>query len=561
MRFALPTTMTLAATVALLAAPTDAYACGGFFCNASQPVNQAAERIVFARQEDGSVTAVIQIQYSGPSEAFAWMLPVTGSPEIGVSSDSAFMRLQQATNPQYTLNTTTEGSCRGFGGRSAADSFGGAAAADGGAAMAPPEPEVTVVDQGAVGPYDYVVINVDPSAPNIAEVAVDWLTEEGYDVNQFGADRLEPYLAGGMNLLAFRLTKGNDAGSIRPVTLSFGNGLPSIPIRPTAVAADDDMGVMVWVLGEDRAVPVNYLSLELNEALINWLQPNSSYNDVVTRAANEAGGQGFVTEFAGESNPLAMSIFPEWEQSQWESIESTDWSEQHGTLLNQALATFGQHDGMRDVIRATVPVPMGVSRDDLLNCPGCFLDLAQNYIEGFDPAMFISELRTQVIGPLQETAQLFERTRVATRMYTTMSADEMTMDPIFDFNADLPMYSNIHTADRVIECSPSITRAEAPWRVTFGDGSVLRGSGNTWPVAMGEQPANRVTRRVGTEGEGRIVEDNTAAIQAALIDHNEDIPGPPPAMGCSAGRGATGSAFGLLLALGGLFLGRRRWSH
>ena len=26
-------------------------------------------------------------------------------------------------------------------------------------------------------------------------------------------------------------------------------------------------------------------------------------------------------------------------------------------------------------------------------------------------------------------------------------------------------------------------------------GSVLRGSGNTWPVAMGEQPANRVTRR------------------------------------------------------------------
>ena len=133
-----------------------------------------------------------------------------------------------------------------------------------------------------------------------------------------------------MNLLAFRLTKGSDAGSIRPVMLSFGTGLPSIPLRPTAVAATDDMGVMVFVLGEHRAVPVNYLSLELNEALINWLQPNSNYNDVVTRAANEADGEGFVTEFAGSSDPFVQSIYSDGEQEIWGRVVSEDWTERHG---------------------------------------------------------------------------------------------------------------------------------------------------------------------------------------------------------------------------------------
>ena len=82
---------------------------------------------------------------------------------------------------------------------------------------------------------------------------------------------LGSYLSGGMNLIAFRLTKGNAAGTIRPIRMTYASERPMIPIRPTAVAANDDMGVMVWVLGESRAVTVNYKTLELNESLINWL--------------------------------------------------------------------------------------------------------------------------------------------------------------------------------------------------------------------------------------------------------------------------------------------------
>ena len=121
----------LLAACASLLQPAPAAACGGFFCSQSAPVNQQAERIIFSDNGDGTVAAVIQILYSGPSERFAWVLPVSGAPDVGVSSNVAFQRLQQQTNPTYQLNRIIEGSCasdfRG-GPSSAEDSEAGATA-------------------------------------------------------------------------------------------------------------------------------------------------------------------------------------------------------------------------------------------------------------------------------------------------------------------------------------------------------------------------------------------------------------------------------------------------
>ena len=297
----------LLALVFSLSWSESANACGGLFCSAAAPVNQAAERIIFAKNEDGTVTAVVQIQYEGPTEEFAWVLPVPGVPEVDVSSDLAFTRVQIASNPRYTLTTTFEGNCAiptssfgtGGAGGGSGDGFGG----QGGSGPGP----IAVLAEGNVGPYDWVVIQSDASYDQIGQVAVDWLIEEGYDVVPPGGDPAEvgamlgTYLADAMNLIAFRLTKSDNAGTIRPIRITYDADQPMIPIRPTAVAANDDMGVMVWVLGAHRAVPINYRSLELNEALIDWLNSASNYNEVVIAAANEAGGQGFVTERAGSS--------------------------------------------------------------------------------------------------------------------------------------------------------------------------------------------------------------------------------------------------------------------
>ncbi len=48
--------------------PSDeASACGGFFCQNS-PVDQNAERIIFTQNKDGTISAYIQIQYTGAAE-------------------------------------------------------------------------------------------------------------------------------------------------------------------------------------------------------------------------------------------------------------------------------------------------------------------------------------------------------------------------------------------------------------------------------------------------------------------------------------------------------------
>ncbi len=573
-RLLAPTLAVGGAVMSLLAAQP-AQACGGFFCNNAQPVNQAAERIIFSQAEDGTVTATIQLQYSGEADSFAWVLPVTGSPEVRVSSNLAFQRLQAATNPQYLLTTRFEGTCRDdFRGGPSFNS--GGASSDAGVSFADAGgPPVMVINQGTVGPYDFIVISVDPTTPRPSDTAVEWLRANDYQIDESGAERLDPYLTGGMNLLAFRLTKGNSTGSIRPVQITFGTGQASIPIRPTAVAAVADMGVMVWVLGPHRAVPVNYMSLELNEALINWLTPSVNYNAVVTEAANQAGGQGFVTEMAGAAEPLADTIFAPFEEESWRSTQTTSWAGQEGNLLNNVVNQYGGYDGMRDVLAATVPLPAdrpGTTYEDLLSCISCYYPWDTAEIDAFDPAAFLAAVETNVIEPMVRTRGLFEDSAYMTRFYTTMSADEMTRDPAFDFNADLADYSNIHNAERVIECSPSISQFEAPWRVELPSGETVRGTGSSWPFSATEpgMPANARIRRFDTSGEGEIIVDNTGTIGSTLLAHNATIPRPRPETFIGGGGGCSVSTAGQshdasralgVLALAGLALVLRRRSR
>ena len=151
---------------------------------------------------------------------------------------------------------------------------------------------------------------------------------------------LRPYLRDGLNLLAFKLTKTEMAGSIRPVFLTYDSDHPMIPIRPTAVAANDDMGILVWVLGASRAVPTNYKTLELNEAMIDWFNPTMSYNDVVIAAADEAGGQGFVTELA---NPTANRNFADiiyQERTRSRSSGARPTSQTPAALMVSVVQTF-----------------------------------------------------------------------------------------------------------------------------------------------------------------------------------------------------------------------------
>lgn len=523
------------------ALPSNAAACGGFFCNRAQPVNQAAEGIIFADNGDGTVTAVIQIRYQGPSQNFSWLLPISSVPKgdkLEVASNLAFQRLQTATNPNYTLNTRVEGTCR-------QDRFdlapgGSPSLGVGGSAAAGPAVNgggVKVEAMGVVGPFDWKVLSVDKSTANPADATIAWLKDNGYDVPSGAPDLLGPYLEDGMYLLALRLTKGADSGSIRPIVLTYDGKEPSIPIKLTAVAANDDMGVLAWVLGNARSVPKNYRSLELNEARINWFNASSNYNQVVIDAANDAGGWGFVTEFAGPSSTLKSQVWTTFDEQNWTTFKSSIY-QSFSDFFTRAYGQYGQWDGFWDATSAAVTLPKDVKFEDFKLCPTCYADKIT-----FMPAAYLAQLEDGVITPMRRVQTLIDAHPEITRLYTTLSADEMTIDPAFGFNADLPEVSNQHTADRVIECNPSVSQFEAPWRIELPQGGIIRGTAagaqsGTWPSSLGSLPPNRVITQVGESGAGKVLEDNSSSIKKMLSAYNDGV-----VSGIAAG-GSPGSSGG-----------------
>jgi hypothetical protein len=510
---------------ALAASSRPAAACGGFFCSQAQPVNQAAERIIFADNGDGTITAVIQILYEGPSENFSWLLPIGSVPEgdeLGVASDIAFTRLQLATNPQFNLNTVVEGTCKSSGN----DNDGSARSVVPASAEAVAEREdsggsVNVEAAGVVGSFEWTVISVDAGVADPAAPAAEWLTRNGYDIPPGGTALIGPYLADGMYLLALRLTKGSDTGSIRPIQITYAADAPMIPIKLTAVAANQDMGVMTWALSNARAVPFNYNALELNEARINWFNAASNYGDVVTLAADAAGGQGFVTEFAGPSLQLAEVVWRSDEEAQWQAVKAATFRD-FGDIFDALYGSYQSFSGFWDAVRRSVTLPEDVTFDDFRSCPNCY----SRQLE-FSPLALFAAIEADVIEPLRGVQTLIDRTGYTTRLYSTLSAAEMTIDPVFVFNPDLPNVNNIHQADRIIECNSGVYESQASWRIEFPQGTTIRGTPDSvgqWPEAVSDQPPNFRVLTLAASGEGEVIDDNSGVISSMLADYNAGIP-------------------------------------
>jgi MYXO-CTERM domain-containing protein len=256
---------------------------------------------------------------------------------------------------------------------------------------------------------------------------------------------------------------------------------------------------------------------------------------VVIEAANDAGGQGFVTEMAGDTSTLKSAVWTQFDDQNWNTFQKQIYMS-FDDMFFRAYGQYGAWDGFWDATRASVTLPTGLAFEDFKLCPNCYAGQIQ-----FQPAAFLAELQRTVIDPVKLVQNLIDAHPKLTRMYTTLSADEMTVDPVFSFNADLDDLSNVHTAERVIECNPSIYEYEAPWRIELPQGGVVRGNATdvgTWPAAFNTLPSNNRIVRTGTSGAGKVVEDNSAPIASQLDDYNASIV--PTKPGGSAG--ATGSA-------------------
>jgi len=564
--------------LSVLLAPTPAEACGGFFCNRDAPVDQSGETIVFeVDDEEDKVTMHVQVDYEGPSESFAWVVPVRGVPDLFRSHDALFTGLRNLTVPSFgarTDNTDCENGSYVYSyDYNASSSFPDSGSVDTGTLAG--GGGVTVLDSGTVASYETVTLSAEDST-----VLVDWLQENDFDVPDTMAEALAPYVAGGMNFVALKLQKDAETGNLAPLGMRYEGTVPAVPLTLTAVAATDDMPMTIYLLGDARGVPLNYLHVGLNPLAIDYWSGGTNIDDVISRAADEAGGQAFATESAQPLTNVRSLLFTDrmFDTTVLEGLGAADFV----AALPQA-GFFGSPEVL-EVLRTHIPVPASFPYDEnsFYNSPDYYASY-YDLIEDFDAAAAIADLEDAEVEPREAAQEMLDRSAYLTRMRSSVSPAEMTLDPHFGFNPDLPVVDDLGWLDVKRLCDDVIVDyMDAPQRLAYAYGQTVVIPSENALASMGLTAFDYVQgqsdfaalfiEQMYTSGDPEVLVDQTGQ---RLPDLTEDtmpgtqLPGTTTQGGLASDGGDagekggcgcsnTGSAVGWLPLLGLLALGRRR---
>ncbi len=488
-----------------------AQACGGFFC-AQQPVDQTAERILFALSPN-KVTAHIQINYQGEADKFSWIVPVQAVPNIKLGSQSVFTTLDRLTRPQFRTDMSAlSGSCSIFSSGGAVD-----------AGVASPDRAVDVIDAKQVGPFDTVTLQSKST-----DELTKWLANNGYTQPPNAIPLIDHYVKLGMYFVAVKLSKSASVGEIAPLVLEMDTGEACVPLVLTQIAATPDMPVIVYVLGAARAFPRNWFHVTVDLAQINWLTGGSNYQQVATAAINEAAGHGFITEFAGKSLIAANQFYT---PSLYNTAALVNETNPIKVVNILTFSGFPRDATMLSILRQFVPMPatlaqMGVTDAMFYN------SIAQYEAElaGFtvDSAGLIKAIQERIVAPMREAQDLVNAHPYLTRLMSTVSPEEMNRDPLFLLNPDLSDVSNVHTAKVSGMCENSGTVNNM--KLTLEDGRVLSlgdtplfGAPAAWPYAT-MLPFARSIELLGSSGAPvRIKRSEVVRIDRELDQESPDV--------------------------------------
>jgi hypothetical protein len=463
--------------VALAGAAGRAQACGGFFCNQpngpnDQPVAQTAENVLFAMDRAPSgqyqLTAHIQIFYTGPADRFSWVVPVDSEPKLGVGSNAVFTALLGATQPRFQLEWREVGTCRestasppALNAPPPSPPPAGSSAADAGSG-----PGVAVAFRGDVGPYDAAVIkSTDRNDP---KPLVDWLIENKYFVSPEATRLIEQYVREDKYFVAIRLLAEKGVSEIQPLTMKFLGPGPCVPLRLTAIASIRDLGVNLWVLADSRVVPENYYEMEINPARIDWFRNGSNYADLVKQAADQAGGNAFITEYAGPTTMFRGRLF----QAGRYNLEGIRQAPTPPDALDQiAIMGFSRDTLLLNILRTHIPMPerlkaMGIDERTFYNQLRLYWNQYRADFKPWDPAALAADLDAKIVAPLREVQELFDSHAKLTRLATFISPEEMNVDPTFVVNPTLPDVPVVRTAVATRACgNRQYDRCTAPVRL------------------------------------------------------------------------------------------------
>ncbi len=218
------------------------------------------------------------------------------------------------------------------------------------------------------------------------------------------------------------------------------------------------------------------------------------------------------------------------------------------------------------ILRRFLPVPEGLDEQSFYNCVECYSE----QLEGVtvDGTAMGAAFEEEVVAPLRDAESLFSRFSTLSRMTSSISPVEMTVDPMFVFNPDMGDVSNLHTATVEYDCRDGEDVSDAERRVVLSDGRVILlppmrffNEGDVTTAEYIEDAtvyAASIVERTSESGQPEVIVDRSAEIDGVIRDNNDtitDLFGRSGCGGCSHSGGPVGGALGLLLLVG---LSRRK---
>ncbi len=297
MRSPLRAGVLLGCVVLGLLAVTSVSACGGLFCQ-NTPVDQLAERIIFAVEGQDTISAYVQINYTGSAPDFSWVVPVPSVPEVDVAEIATFDQLSNVTSPIF-IPPLMPG-CAPI----PVPSMAVGASVDSAA-----QEGVVVLASGTAGPYGYDVI----TSENPNELII-WLRRNQYRLTEEMEPLIRVYVEEDMLFLAMKLRPEQGVQDIQPVVMTYKSVHPMIPLRLTAVAANPNMNVVTWILGDGQYMPTNYARPVIEDKNLRYsfnTGDGTNYLQLVDQTVDLYNGRAFITEYAGSTAPLLNQVSDE----------------------------------------------------------------------------------------------------------------------------------------------------------------------------------------------------------------------------------------------------------
>ena len=275
----------LAVAGAFVALEGDASACGGCFVPTENPSVVTDHRMILTVSKEQS-TLYDQIKYSGNPASFAWVLPISGTVDVGLSADLVFQALDGMTQTRISpppQNCPPPPDCGNrFG---APTSAGGAEDSNGGG--------VSVTKREVVGPYETVQLKATD-----ANALQTWLAQNSFTVPADVKPVVDQYVAEHFDFLAIKLIPGKSVQDMRPVRVTTKGANAVLPLRMVAAGTGPVVGISLWVIAEGRYESQNFPSFTVptDDLAWDWTQQKSNYTEIRAQKTLASNGRGWEVE-------------------------------------------------------------------------------------------------------------------------------------------------------------------------------------------------------------------------------------------------------------------------